>query len=202
MKKHPAGSGTLWRFAGQMYYLYVRIPVTSLDSKTQYNLKNGKAVNVIHYLDDGTSTELCKYDYDGEYIIIYCESFSYYVISSEVGGALNNNQVDCMLNGHKYEQRSDIDNHWDECTVCGDVINVEPYSDSKNNRICDVCGRDMKDATAITTELDRIYFYFNDSVNLGPNQPGANSFILRAMKMSPKLIKTAMLPEPVAAAVQ
>ncbi len=152
---------------GEAKYLYVRIPLVSLSEDCRQKIANDDDIYVYHISDDG-SQELCRYHIDGDFIVVHCKSFSYYLFTSRlISGEMNINDATCVLNGHKYEQRSDIDNHWDECTVCGDVTNVEPHSDSERDRICDVCGRDMKDAAAITTELDRIYFYFNDSVNLG-----------------------------------
>ena len=63
-------------------------------------------------------------------------------------------------NGHDYEPEKDADNHWEECTVCGDKINVTahtwtPKKDNTNHWNECACGQ-VKDVTAHTYTVEII----------------------------------------------
>ncbi|MBR4451240.1 MAG: InlB B-repeat-containing protein [Clostridia bacterium] len=108
-------------------YIYIRVPVTSLDATCQQALKQGKDINIIHYLDNG-NTEKCAYAPDGDYIIVRCTSFSYYVFtSSDIDESVTGAKLDCLFDGHQFKLTENKDGSKTEiCSHCGEKGITKP----------------------------------------------------------------------------
>ena len=121
-------------------YLYIRVPVSSLPASCQKSLSQGKTINVIHYLEKG-GTEKCSYALDGDYIIVKCTSFSYYVFTTdEVDTSASNALFDCLFNGHQFRYAYNND--------------ATTEHDGTETEICSHCGATGDTRIADGTKLD------------------------------------------------
>ena len=151
---------------GEAKYLYVSIPLSSVNKECADKLIAGDKIYVYHISDDGTQ-ELCDYDFDGEFLTVHCKSFSYYLFSPMLmGNSMTAQDAFCVINGHEFEQKSDMYNHWEECSVCGKIKDKNPHIDENLDVECDVCSRSLKDSAEIRIPAQTIQLYFKETADL------------------------------------
>lgn len=120
-------------------YLYIRVPISSLTANCQNSLNQGKAINIIHYLANG-GTEKCAYAVDGDYIIVKCTSFSYYVFTAEeIDESVTNETLDCLFDGHQFSYKYNND--------------ATTEKDGTETEVCSHCGATGNTRTAEGTKL-------------------------------------------------
>ena len=76
-------------------------------------------------------------------------------------GALTNGDVfseAVILHEHNYVTKSDVDNHWAECSLCGDLtekeVHVGGIPSSSKQAVCEVCGQAYGDLADFVLTLD------------------------------------------------
>ena len=121
------------------HHLYIRVPISSLTANCQNSLNQGKTINIIHYLANG-GTEKCAYAVDGDYIIVKCTSFSYYVFTTEdVDESVSNASFDCVFDGHQFKYVYNND--------------ATAAKDGTETEVCSHCGATGETRTAQGTKL-------------------------------------------------
>ncbi len=124
---HNNADGAETHELGGNRYVYIRVPVASLDNTCRQALKQNKSINIIHYKDNG-ETEKCAYALDGDFIVVRCSSFSYYVFTSaDIDGSVTNAKLDCLFDGHRFEYINNEDGSKSEvCSHCGSLGHIIP----------------------------------------------------------------------------
>lgn len=85
---------------------------------------------------------------EGSASVAKTTDFTYGTDSNSAIGIIaktNNGKVELLACKHNYSQKTDSDNHWQECSVCGDIKDVAPHSGGKASctaqAVCQGCNQ-------------------------------------------------------------